>query len=283
MSRQTGNKSGNEKTLEELAELQFPLAGFSKRRNFINLSKVFQQISNTLMITDKDRRVVWVNKSFRQRSGYKLSEIKGKKPQEFLFEEATCEPDKKEGPLVLLCKTKKGEQYWLEVRINPILDNQGNVVGYTAVGSDITAQHLQNEEIKNQSRLLNEINWLNSHEMRKPVASILGLIDLINNCQEDQIKEKEEYIKLLNDCVKDMDNIIHEVNEKIFFATKKLTKRELDVLEGIKQGLSNNEIGQKLFISPKTVNQHLKSIYKKMEVESRAKLLAKLFSRKIMR
>jgi DNA-binding NarL/FixJ family response regulator len=80
-----------------------------------------------------------------------------------------------------------------------------------------------------------------------------------------------------------MDNIIHEVNEKIFFASKKLTKRELDVLEGIKQGLSNNEIGEKLFISPKTVNQHLKSIYKKMQVESRAKLLAKLFSGKIFR
>ena len=50
-----------------------------------------------------------------------------------------------------------------------------------------------------------------------------------------------------------------------------LTERELGVLELLKDGLQNKEIGAKLFISPKTVNHHVASILFKLDVNSRAK------------
>jgi serine/threonine protein kinase/DNA-binding CsgD family transcriptional regulator/anti-sigma regulatory factor (Ser/Thr protein kinase) len=48
-----------------------------------------------------------------------------------------------------------------------------------------------------------------------------------------------------------------------------LTPREVDVIQWLVEGLSNKEIAQKLFISPRTVNFHLDNIYTKLGVNSR--------------
>ncbi len=54
-----------------------------------------------------------------------------------------------------------------------------------------------------------------------------------------------------------------------------LTQRELEVLGLIARGLSNHEIAQRLFISPKTVKRHTSSIYGKLCVHSRTQAVAK--------
>ncbi len=50
-----------------------------------------------------------------------------------------------------------------------------------------------------------------------------------------------------------------------------LTDRELDVLQLLKDGLQNKEIAGRLFISPKTVDHHISSIFFKLDVNSRSK------------
>ncbi len=54
-----------------------------------------------------------------------------------------------------------------------------------------------------------------------------------------------------------------------------LTEREREVLELLVEGLTNPEIGERLFISPNTVKRHLKAIYEKLEVHSRAGAVAR--------
>lgn len=49
----------------------------------------------------------------------------------------------------------------------------------------------------------------------------------------------------------------------------KLTKREIQVLELLGEGLYNKEIAEKLNISEKTVKNHVSSIFKKIEVTDR--------------
>lgn len=53
----------------------------------------------------------------------------------------------------------------------------------------------------------------------------------------------------------------------------KLTEREIDVLKQIAEGLSNKEIGDKLFISHRTVDTHRTNLMKKLEVHNIAGLI----------
>lgn len=54
----------------------------------------------------------------------------------------------------------------------------------------------------------------------------------------------------------------------------RLTRREVEVLRLLAQGLSNHEIAQKLFISAKTASVHVSRILAKLGVNSRAKAAA---------
>lgn len=52
-----------------------------------------------------------------------------------------------------------------------------------------------------------------------------------------------------------------------------LSPRERDVLKEMARGLSNAEIARKLFISPHTVKNHITSIYRKMGVDDRTRVV----------
>jgi two-component system nitrate/nitrite response regulator NarL len=55
---------------------------------------------------------------------------------------------------------------------------------------------------------------------------------------------------------------------------RKLTRRELEVLSLLVDGLSQPEIAEKLFISPKTVGKHIEHILAKLGVHNRAQAVA---------
>ena len=53
-----------------------------------------------------------------------------------------------------------------------------------------------------------------------------------------------------------------------------LTPREVDVLRLLPRGLSNAEIADALFVSPRTVQTHLTNLYAKLGVGGRAEAIA---------
>lgn len=57
-----------------------------------------------------------------------------------------------------------------------------------------------------------------------------------------------------------------------------LTPRERDVVGALARGDSTSEIATRLFLSPHTVRDHMKKVFEKVEVSSRAELVAKLFA-----
>lgn len=62
-----------------------------------------------------------------------------------------------------------------------------------------------------------------------------------------------------------------------------LTPRELDILWGIAKGMTYNEIADGLGISRNTVPNYIKSIYRKLEVNSRGEAVFEAISRKLIR
>jgi DNA-binding CsgD family transcriptional regulator len=56
----------------------------------------------------------------------------------------------------------------------------------------------------------------------------------------------------------------------------KLTPREMEICILVKDGIGDEEISKRLFVSENTVKTHLKNIFKKMEIQTRPKLIAAL-------
>ncbi len=63
------------------------------------------------------------------------------------------------------------------------------------------------------------------------------------------------------------------INKKI-----KISKREFEIISDIRDGLKNDQIAEKLFISENTVKSHIKRIYQKCEVHSKVELISKLMN-----
>jgi DNA-binding NarL/FixJ family response regulator len=60
-----------------------------------------------------------------------------------------------------------------------------------------------------------------------------------------------------------------------------LSKREREVVDYLKNGLSYKEIAAQMFISVHAVNQHLKKIYRKLQVKSKGELMAKYYQQQL--
>lgn len=54
-----------------------------------------------------------------------------------------------------------------------------------------------------------------------------------------------------------------------------LSVRELEVLKLVAEGLTDSQVAERLYLSPRTVSQHLRSVYRKLEVPSRAAAVSK--------
>ncbi|MFT7823115.1 MAG: PAS domain S-box protein [Sulfurimonas sp.] len=115
-------------------------------RELLAFRYAIENSDNTVLITDKDRNIIYVNDAFEQHTGYKKSEVIGAQPSilksglmsEGFYEEmnSTLEKGEKwQGELIN--KKKDGSLFYEKASISPIIIN-GKVVQYLAIKLDIT-------------------------------------------------------------------------------------------------------------------------------------------------
>jgi DNA-binding NarL/FixJ family response regulator len=89
---------------------------------------------------------------------------------------------------------------------------------------------------------------------------------------------QEELMAGINTVMKGKEYLSHEAASSMWQSTNKipvLTRREKEVLELIADGLTNNEIAQKIFVSVTTVDTHRKNLLAKFEAKNIASLIKK--------
>ncbi|WP_121809318.1 GAF domain-containing protein [Mucilaginibacter kameinonensis] len=103
---------------------------------------------------------------------------------------------------------------WKETSFIPVKDNNGEVIGVAINSTDITTRKRHEEQISIQNEALNRIAIIQSHELRRPVASLLGILDLMRmenidfgyfNMIEHTVNELDEKIRGI---VKDSEDTI---------------------------------------------------------------------------
>lgn len=90
-----------------------------------------------------------------------------------------------------------------------------------------------------------------------------GLVKAIRDVNSGKTYIQPSIASLLIDKIDEKENNIDTIR------INSLTKREYEVLTLIAEGLSNKNIADKLYISEKTVKNHVSSIFKKIHVNDR--------------
>ena len=127
------------------------------------LVRVAELSTNLIMLTDKERRIRWLNPAAVERTGYTLHSAESMLPSEILHLAQTEPEIVKE-----LCNTLNsghaiqrelraqacdGTIYWLELNVQPLHDAIGAIEGYMVIGIDTTS-HKQAEARLLQDRSL---------------------------------------------------------------------------------------------------------------------------------
>ncbi|MBC5772684.1 PAS domain S-box protein [Pontibacter sp. KCTC 32443] len=160
------------------------------------LSLVASKTTNGVIITDNKGRIEWVNNSFLQLTGYTLGEMLHQEPTAILQGPETDQDDilnmKRMLCLAipfseeLLTYKKNGEKIWIAADITPILSENGEVEKFVVIYTDISerkfaeAKLLQmNENLVMQNRDLQQFTYIVSHNLRAPVANMMGLTRIL--------------------------------------------------------------------------------------------------------
>jgi PAS domain S-box-containing protein len=108
-----------------------------------------------------------------------------------------------------------GEPLYFEVSFNPIYNDAKEIVGTGCFAREITARLRTEREIVAQNERLRQIASLSSHELRRPVASMLGLINVID-FEDFGSQENKEAIDLLLVVGNEIDDVIRAIVDNTF-------------------------------------------------------------------
>lgn len=134
--------------------------------NVQKLTRAIEQSPVSVVMTDKDGNIEYVNQTFTKITGYALRDVLGQNPRvwktdyhskEYYAEmwEAILKGKDWEGEF--LNKKKNGELYWENIIVSPLYGNEGEIINFVAVKEDITSRKKAEEEIRFQAFLLKAV------------------------------------------------------------------------------------------------------------------------------
>ncbi|MDT3405573.1 PAS domain S-box protein [Mucilaginibacter terrae] len=187
------------------------------------LADIITKINNMVILMAVDHSITWANKAFEEYTGYTLNELKGKSPGSVLggdrlppgtIEEIRRRKENLETFTIdLQHHLHSGVSQWVNIEYTPLFDDNGLHTGYIAVHQNITDRKAREVKIYQQNKVLQEISWMSSHEIRRPVASILGLAYLAKDTKA--VDDREQIIEMINTCAEELDDIVHTITNKI--------------------------------------------------------------------
>ncbi|MGZ3901658.1 MAG: PAS domain S-box protein, partial [Bacteroidia bacterium] len=194
-----------------------------------NLRTIYNNTSISYILLDKKLKVMEFNgqsaQTFLHLSGQSIAEGKDfmdllpVERREFVrkkFEEVT--KGKKEG-YEQEHTNPGGKPSWFKIDILPVIGNDGKVFGFIASSEDITERkktELEREEMTadliQHNKNLEQFAYIISHNLRSPVANIIGLSNMIKSMPDMSREDFNRCIDGLEVSVKKLDDTIIDLN-----------------------------------------------------------------------
>lgn len=172
----------------------------TQREELSIMSIIAKRTVNAVVITDKNKKIIWANDSFLQITQYTIEEIKGKIPSTLLqgpesdpnmiqlMKNAIANLEPVEATLINY--RKDGSKYFNCIEIIPVLNKNKELLNFISLQRDVTKEILEIQGLKDSyNKTIDSFNKLNKitsysiHNFRSPIKSIAAVIDLISDNQ----------------------------------------------------------------------------------------------------
>jgi len=190
------------------------------------LSRAVEQSPASIVITNTEGKIEYVNFKFTEITGYTKQEVLGQNPRVLKTDEMTPDYYKemwktissgKEWYGEFHNKKKSGELYWELASISPIFDATGSITHFLAVKEDITERKQTEKELLEAKEKAEESDRLKtsflcnmSHEIRTPMNAIVGFSDFL--CDNDIPSSKKQlFSKIIKERSYDLLRIVEEI------------------------------------------------------------------------
>jgi signal transduction histidine kinase len=137
---------------------------------------------------------------------------------------------------------KKGARTYFDAYVTPTMKLDASQKGFALKLHDITLKKVKERDLINANKQLDQVIYKTTHDLKAPLLSAIGLVNLAEKAPVDQ---REEYLTLIKRSLFKMNAFIEEMNN--FFRNEKLelqrekveieklVKDELDSLKSLFQ------------------------------------------------
>ncbi len=231
------------------------------------LKKVIEHSPISIVITNINGNIEYVNPHFSEVSGYSAEEAIGANPRVLKSEYTSSLEYKDLWETIINKKTwigrfknkaKDGTEFWESAIITPIFDDKNEIVNFLAIKQEITKEIYLKEEIKNKEEMMiaqsrhaamGEMISMIAHQWRQPISVIAMacnniLVDLeLEMLDNEQLKDSAESMieqtKYLSQTIEDFRNFFKPDKEKELINPKNIVDEALSIMS---KSLENNGI-----------------------------------------
>lgn len=250
------------------------------KKNETLLAQLFQNVPMAVVLLTDSGKVEQVNKGFEEMFGFTLTEMKGRSINDFIVpEELTHEgvdlnnliTNHRIVSIETARRHRNGKLVDVILYGMPVmLENQ--TIGIYGVYVDITERKRVEEELKIRNGELDNFVYKVSHDLRAPLSSILGLVNLAK--LPGNTDNPMDYIDIIGSKVEHLDHFIgdvlsHSKNLKMEISTAKVnfdriiqqTFGDLNYLEGTQEMKQNVRIeGIEFYSDPWRISEILRNL-----------------------
>jgi len=222
------------------------------------LNRAVEQSPVSIVITNLDAEIQYVNSKFLQVTGYAMDEVIGQNPRILKSDRTDPETyqsmwnalvagEKWEGELIN--RRKSGDLYWELATIQPIQNIEGVVSNYLAIKADITEQKRNQErlaelveELRRSNEELEQFAYVASHDLRQPLRMISAYLGLLHRAFADSLNEDTTaFFGYAIDGAKRLDSMIVDLLEYSRIGRMAAPLEPLDLAEVVAEALRHLE------------------------------------------
>jgi len=210
-----------------------------KNKELNKLSIVASKADNSIIITDENGNITWVNDGFIRLSNFNLEEATGNNVLLFFSGKNTDANTLKEINTSiqesvsfsgeLLRYKKNGKSFWSQITMTPIDEDETNAKQFIFIESDITPRKIAEEKmiqynnsLEKSIKELDKFAYVVSHDLKAPLRAIGNLTGWIEEDMGDNIPATiKPHFEVIKGRVVRMEGLIDGILEYT-----KLTKKE---------------------------------------------------------